>query len=66
MLEIKLTETQHEEESHRKVAEGLAQKNQEIQHKLAEVDEELTETKTLLANTEMAKRAQKKQGVSDP
>jgi hypothetical protein len=52
-LEIKLTEAQHEEETKRKTAEGLAQKQQEIQHKLVEVDEELTEA--LLANAEMAK-----------
>jgi hypothetical protein len=58
-LEIRFTEAQHEEETQRKAVEGLAQKNQEMQHKLGEVDEELAETKALLTNTEMAKAGAK-------
>jgi hypothetical protein len=65
-LEIKLTEAQHEEETQRKAAEGLAQKQQEMQHKLAEVDEELAETKALLANAEMAKAGAKETGSFGP
>jgi hypothetical protein len=59
-LEIKLTETQHEEETQRKAEEDLAQKNQEMQHKLAEVDEELTETKTLVKVANIITRREEK------
>ncbi len=64
-LEIKLTEAQHEEETQLKAEEGLAQ-NQDMQHNLAEVDEELAETKTLLDNTEMTKTGAKETGSFGP